>query len=106
MKKVWLFLLLVSVLSLNTAGWLASAASMPCHMSQSHGPCPMDSAMLDMADCLQACTSHYPALPNVLPFAVFTAIKLVFSTAPVYFLPDPPLESPYKPPTLGAIISF
>ncbi|MDW5418180.1 hypothetical protein R6242_16570 [Iodobacter sp. CM08] len=74
-------------------------------MAESHETCQMDSAMLDMADCLQTCISHYPALPNAVSTAAFTLTQPAFSAALVYFLPDPPLESPYKPPTFGAVAS-
>jgi hypothetical protein len=105
MKKLWLLFLLMSVLSLNTAGWLASAASSPCHMSQSHMACQMEPTALDGADCLQTCISHYPALPAQAPLLAYTQIKPVFSASPVHFLADPPFESPYKPPAAGVLRS-
>jgi hypothetical protein len=98
-KKLWLAFLLLSMLSLNAAGWFAPAR-MACHTmtTAAHDECQPDQPMPLAGDCVQSCLSHYPGFPLPLVFSSDLAMKPVLNSAVVAWLPDPHPESPDKPP--------
>lgn len=98
-KKLWLTFLLLSMLSLNAAGWFAPAG-MACHTmtTAAHEECQPDQPMPLAGDCVQSCLSHYPGFPAPVVFSSVQTMQPVLNSAVIAWLPDPHPSSPDKPP--------